>query len=131
LFVLHLTPRSETAQLAAIDRLHASLDALPPERPRVVTGDFNSGPESAAIRAFSGGRAPLRDAWRQARPDDPGLTMPAENPVIRIDYLFLSPPLTAAEAIVLGSRPDPDGFYPSDHRGVAVTVRDARNEDLT
>jgi endonuclease/exonuclease/phosphatase family metal-dependent hydrolase len=130
LLVLHLTPRSEMAQLAAIEQLHACLDALPPEHPRVVTGDFNCVPESAAIRAFSGGRVPLRDAWQEARPDDPGLTMPAEAPVVRIDYLFLSPLLAAVEAVILGGAPDSDGFYPSDHRGVGVTVRDARSQEI-
>src|SRR5207244_9597470 len=48
LLVLHLTPRSEAAQLAAIAQLHAFLNTLPPERPRVVAGAFNCAPESAA-----------------------------------------------------------------------------------
>lgn len=131
LTVLHLTPRSETAQLAAIAQLQTFLDALPVQRPRVVAGDFNCVPESAAIRAFSGGQVPLRDAWREARSHDPGLTMPAEAPVSRIDYLFLSPDFTAAEATILGDAPDPNGFYPSDHRGVAVRVQDSPREELS
>ena len=54
-----------------------------------------------------------------------------KEPVVRIDYLFLSPDLAAAGAIVLGGAPDPDGFYPSDHRGLAMTVRDTRSERQT
>jgi endonuclease/exonuclease/phosphatase family metal-dependent hydrolase len=125
LLVIHLTPRSEAAQLAAIEQLRSYLDSLPPGRPRVVAGDFNCTPESAPIQALSSAWPPLRDAWGEARQDDPGFTMPAEGPVVRIDYLFLSPQLAATAATVLGGEPDADGFYASDHRGVAVTVRNA------
>jgi endonuclease/exonuclease/phosphatase family metal-dependent hydrolase len=129
--VLHLTPRSDSAQMAAVEQVHEYLDALPQDRPRVVAGDFNTGPESAAILAFSGGRVPLWDAWQEARPGDSGFTMPSECPVVRLDYLFLSPTLGVMEAAILGSAPDEDGFYPSDHRGLAVTVRDARTKGRT
>jgi endonuclease/exonuclease/phosphatase family metal-dependent hydrolase len=125
LLVIHLTPRSDTAQLAAIEQLRTYLDCLTSERPRVVAGDFNCTPGSAPIQALSGASPPLRDGWAEVRPDDAGFTMPAEGPVVRIDYLFLSRHLEATAASVLGGVPDANGFYPSDHRGVAVTVRDA------
>jgi endonuclease/exonuclease/phosphatase family metal-dependent hydrolase len=128
LIVCHLTPRDEAARSAAVDRLLGEVDGLPAGRPLVVLGDFNAAPESPTMRRLTEPaigatrRARLRDAWREANPDDAGPTMPSEAPTVRIDYILVGDGLTALGAAVLGDRPDADGFYPSDHRGVVATL---------
>jgi endonuclease/exonuclease/phosphatase family metal-dependent hydrolase len=79
----------------------------------LVGGDFNSTPDSdvqADVRA--GG---LRDAWLACGRGD-GLTYPADAPVKRIDYLYLTAAMTCTRAEVLETSA-------SDHRPLLVTVR--------
>jgi endonuclease/exonuclease/phosphatase family metal-dependent hydrolase len=132
---VHLTPRSEEARLAAVDVLLAYLGKLPPAATVVLVGDFNTEPESQAIRLVTGAREDsrprigLRDAWVCANPADPGATMPSHAPVSRLDYVFVGPGLRVIDARRIGTQPDPDGFFPSDHQGVAaiVAITAARN----
>src|SRR5439155_1029100 len=94
LSVVHLAPRSEEARSAAVLQLLDYVDILPSERPVVLVGDFNAPPDSVAIRSLTSAPArgdTLRDAWQQANPMDAGLTMPSHAPVVRLDYLFVSP----------------------------------------
>jgi endonuclease/exonuclease/phosphatase family metal-dependent hydrolase len=125
--IVHLTPRSEAAQVAAVHRLRSFLRALPEERPCLLMGDFNCAPGSQALEALAEAREgepkALRDAWQVVHPADAGPTMPSEGPVVRLDYLFMSPTLAVERAERIGGQPDADGFYPSDHLGVAVTLR--------
>lgn len=125
--IAHLTPRSEEVQFAGVELLLAYLHTLPPERASIVLGDLNNVPESGAIQALTdveGGRHKvLRDAWREANPTDRGPTMPAQAPLRRIDYIFVSPGPVVVQAVRFGEQPDPEGFYPSDHLGVAATLR--------
>jgi endonuclease/exonuclease/phosphatase family metal-dependent hydrolase len=124
------SPRKEAAQLAAVEALLASLDALPAGRAVIGLGDFNNEPDSVTLRAMTRGtgKRALRDAWRAANPTDPGLTMPSQAPAVRLDYLLVSPHLAVEHALRFGQEPDADGFYPSDHLGVAATLRFAPNE---
>jgi endonuclease/exonuclease/phosphatase family metal-dependent hydrolase len=121
LLLVHLTPRSEELQVGAVERLLECLDAMPPDRPAIVLGDFNCEPLAAPIRkltSITGKRTgALRDAWQAALPDDPGPTMPSQAPVVRIDYIFVSSGISVEEVERLGQKPDSDGFYPSDHLG--------------
>jgi endonuclease/exonuclease/phosphatase family metal-dependent hydrolase len=124
--IVHLTPRSEAAQVAAVHCLRSFLQELPAERTCLVMGDFNCAPESRAMQALTERkeeqRKPLRDAWQTVHPADAGPTMPSEGPVVRLDYVFVGPGLAVEQAQRLGRQPDGDGFYPSDHLGVAVTL---------
>jgi endonuclease/exonuclease/phosphatase family metal-dependent hydrolase len=125
LIVVHLTPRGDEAQVAAVTRLLNSMDMLPPGRPAFLVGDFNAPPESVAIRSLTSTRFredTLHDAWQQAHPSDLGATMPSHAPVVRLDYLFISPGVSVSRADRMGDQPDPDGFYPSDHLGVTATL---------
>jgi hypothetical protein len=42
---------------------------------------------------------------------------------MRIDYVFVGPGPEIVRAVLLGTQPDADGFYASDHFGVAATLR--------
>jgi endonuclease/exonuclease/phosphatase family metal-dependent hydrolase len=80
--------------------------------PLVAGGDFNTEPGSETYgRLMAGG---LRDAWKECGAGD-GLTYPADKPVKRIDYLFLTAGLRCTHAEVLETTI-------SDHRALLVTV---------
>ena len=79
----------------------------------LVGGDFNSTPDSAvqaSLRASG-----LRDSWAECG-SGPDLTYPADVPVKRIDYLFLTGDDRCTKARVLDSSA-------SDHRPVVVDVK--------
>jgi endonuclease/exonuclease/phosphatase family metal-dependent hydrolase len=81
--------------------------------PIIAGGDFNAEPASEVHkRLLAGG---LRDAWMECGQGD-GLTYPADKPVKRIDYLFLTGSLQCTQARVIDTRI-------SDHRPLLVTVR--------
>jgi endonuclease/exonuclease/phosphatase family metal-dependent hydrolase len=75
-------------------------------------GDFNSTPESAVQGALREGG--LLDAWPTCG-RGPGLSYPAEAPVKRIDYLFLTDGIHCTSADVLSTPA-------SDHRPLIVEV---------
>jgi endonuclease/exonuclease/phosphatase family metal-dependent hydrolase len=80
--------------------------------PLLLGGDFNSEPPSAVQQQLRA--AGLRDAWSECGHGD-GLTYPADKPVKRIDYLFLTATLACTDARVIDSQA-------SDHRPLMVTV---------
>jgi endonuclease/exonuclease/phosphatase family metal-dependent hydrolase len=75
-------------------------------------GDFNAEPGSRTYQQLLFGG--LRDVWTSCGSGN-GLTYPADNPVKRIDYLFLAGNLRCTAARVLDSRV-------SDHRPLLVTI---------
>jgi len=80
----------------------------------VVMGDLNSVPESAALAVLK--EAGLRDTFERGGGEPPGLTfLEFGRPVRRIDYILVSPDLTAREFITFSEAL-------SDHLGVAVTI---------
>ena len=99
--------REETYRLQEIDRV---LGAITGTR-LLAGGDFNSVPESSVQERVR--RAGPRDAWLECGEKD-GLTYPADRPVKRIDYLFLTGGFRCASAAVLESTA-------SDHRPLLVT----------
>jgi endonuclease/exonuclease/phosphatase family metal-dependent hydrolase len=78
----------------------------------IVGGDFNSTPESPVQTGMRTGE--LRDAWMECGRGNE-LTYPADTPVKRIDYLFLTGALHCTSAEVPTSTA-------SDHRALLVTV---------
>ena len=78
----------------------------------LMGGDFNSEPESAVQQTMRASGA--RDAWSECGKGQ-ALTYPANVPVKRIDYLFLSPRTSCRDAHVLDTQA-------SDHRPVLFTV---------
>jgi endonuclease/exonuclease/phosphatase family metal-dependent hydrolase len=80
--------------------------------PLVAGGDFNAEPGSETYRRLSA--EGLRDSWTECGAGE-GLTYPADKPVKRIDYLFLTAGLRCTHAEVLDTRI-------SDHRPLLVTL---------
>ena len=108
--------------------------------PVVVLGDFNSdgngGPTGAAYEMFAD--ADFDDAWADVHPDDLGLTYGQEptltdptwpstttEPIERIDFVLYRGEFTAIYADRVGEELADmiDGLWPSDHAGVAATLR--------
>ncbi len=84
------------------------------EERTVVMGDLNSVPESRALAVLK--EAGLRDAFELGGGVPPGLTFTEfGRPVRRIDYILLSPDLTAREFKTF-----PDAL--SDHLGIAALI---------
>jgi endonuclease/exonuclease/phosphatase family metal-dependent hydrolase len=82
------------------------------ERPVIAGGDFNAEPGSATYRQLTAGG--VRDAWEECGAGD-GFTYPADKPVKRIDYLFLTAGVRCSHAGVIDTRI-------SDHRPLLVTL---------
>lgn len=78
----------------------------------VVLGDLNAEPDWPEMELMR--QAGLVDAWQQAG-DGPGLTWPADDPVKRIDWIWLSPDLQAVQASTIASTA-------SDHLAVVVDL---------
>ncbi|MFC7625716.1 endonuclease/exonuclease/phosphatase family protein [Microlunatus sp. GCM10028923] len=120
--VTHWSPRSSAARTGAAAALTDYVADLPNRR-LIVVGDLNTvAPETPELIILGQGVRPLVDAWAEIHPDQPGYTMPSHDPVVRLDYVFVSPDLTPVSVRRIGDLPDPDGFYPSDHLGVVATV---------
>lgn len=108
--------------MAAARALMGYLESLP-DRRLVVVGDLNTvSSETPELTILEEGTRPLVDAWAALRPRSAGYTMPSHDPVVRLDYVFLSQDLVPADVTLIGHVPDHDGFYPSDHLGVIATV---------
>lgn len=81
--------------------------------PVIAGGDFNAEPGSETYRQLLAGG--FRDAWAECGSGD-GFTYPADKPVKRIDYLFLSGGLSCSSAQVIDTQI-------SDHRPLLVVLR--------
>jgi endonuclease/exonuclease/phosphatase family metal-dependent hydrolase len=81
--------------------------------PLVAGGDFNAEPGSEVHKRVLA--AGLRDAWMECGAGD-GLTYPADKPIKRIDYLFLTGSVRCTTARVIETTI-------SDHRPLLVSVR--------
>lgn len=83
------------------------------QRPRaVVMGDLNATPDAREIALLRD--AGLRDAFALAGQGD-GFTYSSARPYQRIDYIWVSPDLSARDFVIMPGRA-------SDHLGIAVTV---------
>ncbi len=95
--------------------------------PVFMGGDLNSSPTTPPMKFLRGEQtvngvmSTMKDAWLQARPNDPGLTASAGAPDERIDYLYMDPGTHSQTRVidceVVLNQPT-NGVYPSDHYGV-------------
>lgn len=115
--VAHLTPRSPRTRVQQLTTITRYLRDLP-KGPVVLVGDLNTvdtdKPELDVLH-----RDGLRDAWGTVG-IGPGATMPGHEPISRLDYIWLGPGLNPQRAELIGTDPDHDGYYASDHLGVLV-----------
>jgi endonuclease/exonuclease/phosphatase family metal-dependent hydrolase len=110
----HLDPAEGSARAQEIGHVvDLVADARASGAPVIVGGDFNATPDNPVLGPMR--KAGLRDAWSECG-SGPGLSYPADRPVKRIDYLFLSGSLECAKAEVLETQV-------SDHRPLLVTLK--------
>jgi endonuclease/exonuclease/phosphatase family metal-dependent hydrolase len=139
----HLTPREEgeAEQLSQADELISTLSGT--EIPVFVMGDLNTAPGDTWTDSYGKFTdAGYSDVWTLAEPADPGPTCCQDNDLLnpvsvadrRFDLVFYRDPapldgigLTdAVDAERLGVEPwdkTVSNLWPSDHAGVAVSVR--------
>jgi len=113
--------------------------------PVVMAGDFNIAADTGLDPSFPAYQAIINagftDAWQSKRAPDPGFTAhQAENLLNptsvlnhRIDLVLFRGAFGVAEINLIGDQPadrTPSGLWPSDHAGVAATLRlPARHAD--
>lgn len=90
----------------------AILDYWQQEEQTLIMGDLNAQPDDPEIEMLR--QAGLTDAL-QIGGVTPGFTYPAPEPVRRIDYIWLSPDLSASNVVIAPATA-------SDHRGIAATI---------
>lgn len=132
-FVVHFTTRGQHQQLEEATELLEHVERLASGGTAIVVGDLNAKPTSPTLSLLTRPTAAngfrLRDAWAEANPHDLGFTMPIHSPRtpqdthMRIDYVLVGPGPEISGASLVANAPDPDGFYASDHFGVAATLR--------
>lgn len=111
---LHLdASRGDTDRFAQVEALLREFPANA-DLPTLLAGDFNATPDSRVMkRLLDSGTG-----WMDTAGDQAGLTNPADQPKVRIDYVLAGP---AAKWRVLESRVIPDPVA-SDHRPLLVTL---------
>jgi len=93
----------------------------------IMCGDFNAVPDAIPITTFTKVNQDsfwFYDTWDVAHPGEPGYTVPAWAPSLRIDYVFL---MARENGIVKNCEivfapSDSGGVNPSDHLGVLSTI---------
>jgi endonuclease/exonuclease/phosphatase family metal-dependent hydrolase len=88
--------------------------------PVALVGDTNSTPETRTMRAVA--EAGFTDLWPLFHPDDPGFTFEADQPNIRIDYIWANGVLRLlAKGIDRFGEPAPSPPRLSDHCGLVAS----------
>jgi len=110
------------------------------KNPVILVGDLNSDPKNrtgaspVAYRTLI--RAGFKDSWTQAKGRAPGLSCCLKRPTAddpppfpgdhRIDHTLVKSPIRGLRAKIVGNDPSnrtSTGLWPSDHGGVATTLR--------
>ncbi len=132
---LHNGPDAREARLRQVEALLPWLDATPPHDGLIVVGDFNAGsrePTHARMR-----EAGFRSAYEIANGAEPGVTWPSglQAPAMDtdgdpdcLDYIWVRGAVEVEDARLVFDRPavDDPTLYPSDHLGIAASVRVGR-----
>jgi endonuclease/exonuclease/phosphatase family metal-dependent hydrolase len=123
---LHHAAGAEQLRLAQVERV---LDWMgrAPDLPQVLVGDFNSDPDSPAIRRIT---ERLRSAYAAIHGTEPELTAPtALSPhfgqhAVTIDFIFVNERVALHDARLAFDQPHAadDRLFPSDHFGLLATI---------
>jgi endonuclease/exonuclease/phosphatase family metal-dependent hydrolase len=105
---VHLDYEQDARRLKQAETLVKELSAS--KEPLILAGDFNDGPDSAALKVFA-------DALTPVKKSEPHLTCPAAKPDVEIDHMFLRGLKAASPVTVL-----PEAVA-SDHRPLVMTVQ--------
>ncbi len=129
----HLTgPEHDALRDGQVERLVGWLDAAPSASAQVIVGDFNARPgEPAHARMLAAG---FRSAHAEANGAEPAITWPSglvapamdtDGAPGCLDYVWVRGAATVESARTVFDRPavDDPTLYPSDHLGVAATLR--------
>jgi len=137
-----LIPDLVGLQAMQLEELMGIVDASP--YPVIMVGDFNSDDDGSTTATYQAVRdSGFVDAWLIGRPRGSGYTSNQAPDLMnevselfhRIDFIFYGDEFTAAKGKFQGSvaaellgeeqadRTTPDGLWPSDHAGVAATLR--------
>jgi endonuclease/exonuclease/phosphatase family metal-dependent hydrolase len=126
-FVTHLSLSYQARNRSAIE-LWEFAQRCDTSVPQVVVGDFNAIPHQWCIRFLTGRaerdgrRGDFVDAWAAVHPDDLGYTFRVDQPMRRIDYIFVRGHVAVSDVRIVGDQPDEAGVYPSDHCGLVAEV---------
>jgi endonuclease/exonuclease/phosphatase family metal-dependent hydrolase len=106
--------------------------------PVVLSGDFNARADSASDPTYPTYKAAIdagfTDAWLKARMADPGFTCCQSGNLTnattslnqRVDLVLLRGITSVSDVRLVGNKPSdktPSGLWPSDHAGLALTLR--------
>jgi endonuclease/exonuclease/phosphatase family metal-dependent hydrolase len=132
----HLDSVSPAIRLAQADELLRT--AADTNLPVVMAGDFNIPADSSLDPSFLAYQAMINagftDAWQSKRAPDPGFTCcqaenlsnPTSQLSHRIDLVLFRGAFGVADISLIGNQPadrTSSGLWPSDHAGVAATLR--------
>lgn len=144
-FNTHLDHQSENSRLNSVQMLTKRIAGRSHKDPFVVTGDFNSGEDSAVVNYLKGGQivdlednpippnpVPLVDSFRTYHPDahpvGTGHRFTGKRTGSKIDYVFIPAAVKVLEARIITT--GEDSHYPSDHFPVTATLRLPDPRDL-
>lgn len=132
----HLNAASPAVRMAQAGEL--LLTAANTSLPVIMAGDFNIDTDSSLDPSFPGYQALINagftDAWQSKRAPDPGFTCCQAQNVLnptsllsqRIDLVLFRGAFGVADISLIGNQPSDrtsSGLWPSDHAGVAATLR--------
>ena len=129
---LHHPPDALDVRRSQVEALLPWLDASPAHDALIVVGDFNADPREPAYECMRD--AGFRSASVEANGAEPAVTWPSglqaeamdtDGDPDCLDYIWLRGSVVAEAARLVFDRPAPGDptLYPSDHLGVAATVR--------
>ncbi len=134
-FNTHLSGNIAAEQVQVIRQYIRGQEQANPAVASLLTGDFNSPPESDAVQMLLGDQSDttFADTYVEANPSSPGYTVPAGDPSSRIDYIFYGRAgdfdISASEIVF--DTPYASGQYCSDHYGVMTTFVGKVNRRLS
>ncbi|RPI34983.1 MAG: hypothetical protein EHM70_01125 [Chloroflexota bacterium] len=90
--------------------------------PKVLTGDFNTQPNSPLLKRFIDDG--WVDVWSHLRPEEPGYTFESDHPGMRIDYAWVKeiPDEMLKEIHLVEGENAPAAARLSDHLGLLVVL---------